>query len=34
LINTLAIVPASLGALALLPRLPGLGMFFDPAKAA
>jgi hypothetical protein len=33
LINTLAIVPAALGALALLPRLSGLGMFFDPTNS-
>jgi hypothetical protein len=29
LINVLAIVPAALGALALLPRLSDLGLFFD-----
>jgi hypothetical protein len=29
LINTLAMVPAALGALELLPRLSNLGMFFD-----
>jgi hypothetical protein len=29
LINALAIVPAALGALELLPRLPSLGLFFD-----
>ena len=29
LINVLAMVPAALGALEMLPRLPNLGMFFD-----
>ena len=33
LINALAIVPAALGALALLPRLSDLGMFFDVAES-
>jgi hypothetical protein len=33
LINALAIVPAALGALALLPRLSGLGMFFEPSDS-
>ena len=30
LINALAIIPAAFGALAMLPRLSGLGMFFNP----
>ena len=34
LINALAIAPAALGALALLPRLSGLGMFFEPSDSA
>jgi multisubunit Na+/H+ antiporter MnhB subunit len=33
LINALVVVPAALVALALLPRLSGLGMFFDPTSS-